>query len=324
VQPMTCNDLPKYCRCAVAALLLLWFFPAFSPARAEDVDKDRWAIGIYRGASPIAMGPAPGAANPVLTAAQVTDVPARFVADPFMIQKGSAWYMLFEVFNRDTRQGDIGLATSPDALSWAYAGIVLDEPFNLSFPCVFAWQDEVYMIPETWQAGAIRLYRAASFPKKWELAAELIQGRFVDPSIFRFNGRWWLFAENNPNANDTLRLYVADHLFGPWTEHPESPVVRGDENIARPGGRVLVTDNQIIRFAQDDTPVYGNQVWGFEITELTPTAYIERAIGRRPVLTGSGIGWNRLGMHHIDPHPVAGKGWIACVDGFTHADEPPP
>ncbi|MBI9083749.1 MAG: hypothetical protein JEZ11_09130 [Desulfobacterales bacterium] len=295
-----------------------------SPAVAEDPDRYCWAIGIYQGTSPTTLAPAPGAVNPVLTAAQVTDAPAAFVADPFMIRQGSTWFMFFEVFNRDTRQGDIGLATSADGLAWTYERIVLDEPFSLAFPCVFPWAGRVYMIAETWQAGAIRLYEAVDFPIKWQFVSELIQGHYVDPTLFRHNGRWWLFAENGPIANDTLRLFFADKLLGPWTEHRLSPVVKGDENIARPGGRVVVVDGQILRFAQDDTPIYGNQVWGFRVTALTPRRYEEKRLAKRPIITGSGTGWNRLGMHHIDLHRTGKNLWIACVDGFTEAFEPRP
>ncbi len=57
-----------------------------------------WSIGIYAGTSPLDLLPH-GRSNPVLTARDVTDVPAAFVADPFMIKNGPRWYMFFEVFN---------------------------------------------------------------------------------------------------------------------------------------------------------------------------------------------------------------------------------
>ena len=56
-----------------------------------------WAIGIYRGLSPFEMGPDKKIRNPVLSAADVTDVIAEFVADPFMVWEGNTWYMFFEV-----------------------------------------------------------------------------------------------------------------------------------------------------------------------------------------------------------------------------------
>ena len=76
-----------------------------------------------------------------LFAEDVSDVPARFVADPFMLQDEGTWYMFFEVMNTRTNRGGIGLATSNDGLKWTYKRIALDEPFHLSYPHVFKWQD---------------------------------------------------------------------------------------------------------------------------------------------------------------------------------------
>ena len=93
-----------------------------------------WSIAIYTGISPFDLQPAP----PVLTKADITDIPAAFVADPFMLRRDHTWYMFFEVMNIETRLGEIGVATSNDALNWTYDRIVLREPFHLSYPHVFA------------------------------------------------------------------------------------------------------------------------------------------------------------------------------------------
>lgn len=277
-----------------------------------------WSIGIYSGTSPFDVAPAPNAINPVLTAKDVTDVPARFVADPFMVFENNTWYMFFEVFNENSMDTDIAVATSNDGLSWAYKQIVLDEPFTLSYPYVFKWMDQYYMVPETHKARSVRLYKAIDFPTKWSFVANLLNGGFPsDPTLFYYADRWWMFVETSLIRYDELRLYYADELMGPWTEHPKSPVVCGDANIARPGGRVIVMDDRLFRYTQDCEPYYGNQVRAFEITELTRTTYEERAIEGNPVLEKSGTGWNSMGMHHIDPHRIDGDRWIACVDGFT-------
>jgi hypothetical protein len=233
-----------------------------------------------------------------------------------MVKENSTWYMFFEVMNARTKQGDIGLAISDDGLNWVYKQIVLDEPFHLAYPYVLKWQNEYYMIPESYEACSVRLYKAVDFPTRWSFVGDLLHGNYNDSSIFHYDGRWWIFAETNPTGNDTLGLYYADDLMGPWTEHPESPIITGDANIARPGGRVLVLDGQIIRYTQDDYPSYGNQLRAFEITELTTTSYEEKEVSENPILKASRAGWNAEGMHTIDPHQIDEKKWIACVDGL--------
>ena len=283
--------------------------------------RDEWAIGIYAGKSPFDLTPAKNVSNPVLTCEDVSDVPARLVADPFMLKVKRAWYMFFEVMNGRTGKGEIGLATSKNGLKWTYRQIVLAEPFHLSYPYVFEWMNDYYMIPESYRAGTIRLYKALKFPMRWSFVGTLLSGQvFLDPSIFRYDDKWWLFAETNPDHKyDTLRIYNADDLMGPWLEHPQSPVIAGNAHIARPGGRVLVFDNRVVRYAQDCYPIYGTQVQAFEITELTTASYHERPASELAVLAGSGLGWNKSGMHHIDPHLQEDGCWIACVDGWSVA-----
>jgi hypothetical protein len=274
-----------------------------------------WSIGIYTGKSPFDFAPPENLKNPVLTAKDVTDVPAHFVADPFMLCENGTWYMFFEVLNARDRLGDIGLATSDDGFNWTYQQIVLDEPFHLSYPYVFKWDEDYYMIPESYQANSVRLYKAVNFPTKWSFVTSLLNGDdYVDSSIFRFDEKWWLF-NSSPKGN-TLRLYFADELTGIWAEHPQSPIVRGNANIARPGGRVIVLNGKVFRYTQDVEGFYGNQVRAFEITKLTTKNYEEREVRENPILKASGSGWNKIGMHTIDPHQIAEDNWIACVDGY--------
>lgn len=239
------------------------------------------------------------------------------MADPFLCTENGTWFLFFEVFNEEASKGEIGLATSADGLQWQYRRIVLREPFHLSYPHVFRHRDGWRMIPETCQAGEVRLYRALEFPTTWELDHVLLRGRpFVDSTVFRHDGRWWLFTSTS-RVGDTLSLYHAQDLAGPWEEHPRSPVVRRDTQRARPAGRVVLGEQGLIRYAQEVAPLYGTSVRAFRITRLTPTRYEERPAGRRPILEGSGAGWNALGMHHVDASRREDGVWIACVDGWT-------
>lgn len=275
-----------------------------------------WSIGIYVGESPFQFRQPPGLINPVLSREDICDVPASFVADPFMIRTGDGWHMFFEIKNWLSRKGEIGVARSKDGFEWRYQQVVLDEPFHLSYPYVFEWNNDYYMIPETLQPGHVRLYRAISFPTKWSYVGPLVDGAFADPSIFLYEGRWWLFVCATPYRHDTLRLYFADDLMGPWVEHEKSPLVEGNANIARPGGRVIIYEGKPIRYTQDCFPAYGTQVRAFEICELTPTSYSEQESANSPVLTPSGTtGWSGEGMHHVDPHLTPEGLWIASVDG---------
>jgi hypothetical protein len=279
-----------------------------------------WSIGIYTGLSPLSLAPAAQIKNPVLTRDDVSDVRALLVADPFMVQVKGTWYMFFEVYNWKSH-GEIGCAVSKDAMRWKYHRIVLAESVHLSYPYVFDSGGDYYMIPETHQANEVRLYKARRFPDEWECVAVLLTGHpFADSSIFHYGNHWWLFTETNQHKFDTLRLYYATSLTGPWQEHPRSPVTQGNPHMARPAGRVVACHDRLFRFAQNCHPTYGIDVRAYEVTELTPTTYKEQQASQHLILGPSGRGWNACGMHHIDSHLLKDGQWIACVDGWRAVD----
>ena len=115
---------------------------------------------------------------------------------------------------------------------------------------------------------------------------------------------------------DVLRLYYADEPSGPWLEHPESPIVEGNAQVARPASRVVTVSDSVVRFAQDCSTECGAHVRAFEITELTTRSYSEREVADNPILTGSSADWKASGMHHIDSHLADDGRWLACVDGW--------
>lgn len=272
-----------------------------------------WSIGVYTGTSPFALQDPEHISNPVLTGKDVTDIDAAFVADPFMVVEDDRMSMFFEVLNRANSQGDLGYAESGDGKHWKYKKIIIDEPFHLSYPYVFQWEGEYYLIPESHEDLSIRLYRATKFPGEWQFVKRMLHGEhYVDPSIFRANGMWWMFYTSP--ANDALNLYYADHLMETWLPHPMNPIVKLNKHTSRPGGRVLAHDGHLYRFTQDTDPWYGIQVFAFEIEELSKTAYREKLVSEKPVVAMSGDGWNAYGMHHVDPHFYNGQ-WMAAVDG---------
>ena len=191
------------------------------------------------------------------------------------------------------------------------------------------------MIPESNEDLSVRLYRSNNFPYNWSFEKELLKGdNFVDNTIFNYNNTWWLFTQTPAQKSSTvnsllkyitnnvhkdssvLRLYYSDDLKGPWVEHPESPI-EGDTNIKRCGGKVVIFNSRIIRYAQDCDPYYGNQVWALEIQELSKKKFKEHLVGDRPILKGYD-NWNTMAMHTLSPCQINNTTWIAAVDGYGY------
>lgn len=271
-----------------------------------------WAIGVLSGSSPLAWTVSSEITNPVLNGRDVTDVDALYVADPFVLRVEGAYLMFFEILGRSDNKGRIGLARSTDGVTWTYDRVVLEEPFHLSYPYAFAWDGKYYLLPESHEAGVVRLYVADRFPTSWSRREVLLDGAFADASVVYARSAWWLFAHDLETR--ALRLFFADRLEGPYVEHSRSPIVEDDPSRDRPAGRILAWDGALLRSTQDGDRAYGSAVELHHVTELTPFAYGDAPLGR--VLTGSGRGWNRHGMHHLDALEAEPGRWLAWVDGW--------
>jgi hypothetical protein len=279
-----------------------------------------WSISIYEGNNYLNLQPSVAVQNPVLSRRAVNDVVTAFVADPFIIKLESEWLMFFEVFNQKRQKGEISFAQSKDGYTWNYQHLILSEDFHLSYPYVFEFESNWYMIPETGEANSVRLYKAKNFPHTWEYVSEILFGkRFVDASILNFDEMWWLFVgveQNDGNPCNTLELYYADSPVGDWIEHPMSPIVSNSIEISRPAGRVCNIDHRLIRFTQDCAVTYGYNVTAIQIETLTKTEYREEKIqANSDYLFELGtMTCNQIGMHHLDFIILPDRHYVACVD----------
>lgn len=199
-------------------------------------------------------------------------------ADPFLFEWHEQTYVFFESWKRDGGKGSIwcaeldanGAPTSPRQ--------VLARDYHLSYPFVFEWQGEIYMLPESWDNGTIEVYRANNFPWEWRLASSLFNFRAVDSTLLEHDGKLWLFTAGVGGAKDTegteLSIFFADSLFGKWRAHPKNPVVC-DVRSARPAGSVFRLGDTLVRPAQDGSVEYGHAITLNQIEVLSETDYRE-------------------------------------------------
>lgn len=309
---LSIREIAPSARIRKAIILAVLFFTvrdvAADPSRAPNA----WSIGLATGETPARLKERSEPPNPAFTHRDIASPPTSFVADPFLIKEEDRWNLFFELFNTESNRGEIGVAESLDLKRWRFLRVILAEPFHLSYPFVFKENGTYYMIPESKEADAIRLYRATRYPLEWEFHKVLIEGAFVDPSPVFFNGRWWLFAGHDGYA---LSLFYADTFQGPWVKHPQSPIYRDNPTLARPAGRPVVVDGNLMRFVQDNQGGYGKRVRVMVVDEITPESFKERLESPSPLFTAHGTHWARNGMHHVAPLQGEDGEWIAAIDG---------
>ena len=231
-------------------------------------------------------------------------------ADPFLFAHGGKLYLFHESQWLD-EPGVIEAHVLDDG-QWRSLGTILSEPFHLSYPVVFAIGDDVFLLPETKEAGAVRLYRFEEFPRRPVLHHCLLEGRFADPSPAFIDGRWYLFATSDRG----LELFVTDDLVnGKFVPHPASPVVT-DPRHARCGGVPLRIGEHWYRPAQDAKLRFGGDLALMRIDRIDPGHYAETPTSLRPFALDQA--WNSQGGHHLDIATCPGGHGVAiAVDGQT-------
>lgn len=183
----------------------------------------------------------------------------RYYADPFLFEADGRIHLFVEEFPYATGKGLISVATWTDD-GPSPARPVLEAPTHLSYPHVFAHNDEIWMIPESLQTRSVELYRADRFPDRWIHEATLLQDiEISDATTFQHDGVWWMFGATRDwhGSNwDGLGVFFAERLKGPWLPHPNNPILI-DSRSARPAGEVFYHQDALWRPAQDCSECYG-------------------------------------------------------------------
>ena len=180
-------------------------------------------------------------------------------------------------------RGHISVLTVDSQCNYDEAVPVIKHPYHMSYPFIFNYRDEMYMIPETGESGTIQLYRCVNFPYQWEFVKNLMEDVFaVDTNVMEVDGRWWMFTtireSDHTDCLDQLQIFHADSpLSDQWQPHVNNPVSR-DVRTARLAGEFFQHDGKLLRPSQNGSYHYG---WGMKISEvvqLDEDEYIEKEV----------------------------------------------
>ena len=213
-------------------------------------------------------------------------------ADPHILENDGKTYIFAELYDRILCRGVIGycMLAEDGVTPWR---VVLNMPFHLSYPHILQRGNDVYMIPESYVANEIAVYRAVSFPDRWE-KVHVLKADFcaVDTTVFSAGNRTYAFTFRFVHDTEQLMLYAADD-----EGFAEDGVclASGDPQM-RPAGHIIRSDGSLYRPAQDCSESYGCALNLYRIESLDP--YGETLFAKiKPEMIQSDLGRIADGIH---------------------------
>jgi hypothetical protein len=235
----------------------------------------------------------------------------HFYADPFPFEWQGRSFLFVEDYPHATGKAVISVVAF-DANGVPEAPrVVLEEPHHLSYPQVFERDGAIWMLPEASASGKLTLYRASGFPDRWTAETVLVEGEISDATLFEHDGLLWLFATDRDgygSTSDTLVVFSAPALTGPWTPHAGNPILI-DHRMARPGGAfVRGRDGRVVLPVQDGTLGYGGGLGLSELLQLDRQAV--RLSAPRPIVADGDWPYPKI-------HTLNRAGRLEVIDGIA-------
>lgn len=206
-----------------------------------------------------------------------------WLADPFIFEKDDIVYIFYEAFDLIERKGKIAYSIMKNNGSFTEPTIILNEKYHLSFPYIFEYKNDIYIMPESSSDYRVKLFKATLFPNQWEPADIILPDIYACDSIFITNKeeRYLHINEmyhNTPNGSYSS-CWVKNYIYklnGFKTQLEAIKISEGDYGI-RNAGKSFYIGNKLYRPGQDcRNNQYGKGIVLFEIETIIP--YKEKRI----------------------------------------------
>lgn len=223
----------------------------------------------------------------------------EWYADPIVFTWGNEDYLFCEVYDRKKDLGYIGV-TCLGSDTPCVPRKILDAGIHLSYPCVFAVEDAIYMIPETTTSKSVELYRAVEFPWKWEHITQIASGKeFADSTYYSDNEKKILLTFEQYHGNGSItKVHVHDAseiTEGVLAEYPSMDFEFSDQ--CRGAGKLFEHAGKLIRPAQVCTKEYGYALNFMEVSFDNDRYYEKLHSTVYPEQIQSNLGKKVIGIH---------------------------
>ncbi|MBQ6266790.1 MAG: hypothetical protein IJK64_03365 [Clostridia bacterium] len=200
-------------------------------------------------------------------------------ADPFLFTECGVTYLFAELFDKKDGRGKLGYAVF-DGQTFSKWKVVIDEPYHLSYPNIFRYKGEIYIVPEANESETLYAYRATVFPDQWEKCSPLITGRrLVDTTFLERDARCWVFTYDLMPDNNK-KLFRCEFQEDRGLLADSWRCISENDAVARPGGNFIRVQDKVIRVSQDCAKDYGQAIVFSEVITCNQDKYEEKEILR--------------------------------------------
>ena len=181
-------------------------------------------------------------------------------ADPFLYDYKGKTFLFAEYYSYKLGKGILVCSEYDDIKDCfgEFAPIIIED-YHLSYPNVFELNNKLYLMPESHKSNSLYLYEAVNFPYEWKKSKVLLRDiRLVDTTLFADDENLFAISmridESNPENHEKMLLLSIDKESLDVTS---IKTISDDISIARPGGKVLSFESNVVFVTQDCKNSYG-------------------------------------------------------------------
>lgn len=198
----------------------------------------------------------------------------KFRADPFLIKINSQSYIIFEEYCQIKKRGIIAIAELRNQ-KLINQKTLIDDHKHLSYPFIFQEAENIFIICESYKSKKTYLYQLDSQVLEVKIVREIFANfGAIDPTILRFDNKYWLFYSKSNNPNRDLYLGFTNSLSNQFIQHPQSPI-KICQKSSRSAGPIAKIDGKLYRPSQNCENFYGENITINKINLLDEKVFIE-------------------------------------------------
>jgi hypothetical protein len=209
----------------------------------------------------------------------------EFNADPFLFENNDSLYLFVEtkLFNKKAHIS-VYLVNKKN-LNAEYLGVAVNENFHLSYPAIYRYNGEIFMIPESQKSRESIVFKAVNFPLKWAMCDTLFDYPVKDPTLFRITDSTGFIYYCQKMMLYRSKYALKNNKFETW----DKEFIKAGVN-SRPGGSIIVLEQDTFLSLQNNFLGYGS---GLDLYDIS-TNQIQSFLGAHQKFAAFGAG-----MHHI-------------------------